>query len=194
MDAKQFGEFIKELRKKHMSREKFAERYRRHVNTIKAYENDGRLPSVDHLFALAVETNYDFLKLVVMRLEVAQLEQQLPDDIDIAAVWEQSPFYNLGEDQEGFVQLNIISDTMAPTIKPGALVIYDPLRKNLKDGQMYVFSFDNGQQVRRVQTTIHGGIKLLCDNRVYPPEQLDKSETDHLQVLGAVITVTNYFG
>lgn len=129
-----------------------------------------------------------------MRLEVAQLEEQLPDDINIAAAYEQALFYSLGQDQEGFVQLNIRSDTMAPAIMPGVLVIYDPLKNNLKDGQIYLFSFDNGRQVRRVQTTINGGIKLLCDNGAYPPEQLDKSEASHLLVLGAVITVTNYYG
>lgn len=193
MDAKQFGTWIKELRDLSLTRAAFARKYKRHANTIKAYENDGRLPDIDHLFALAVETGYDFNTLVIKRLEAAQNSDGLPSDIEVAGVCESKTPYHTIAEKAGLVQITIDSDSMAPTIMPGAAVVYDPLKTQLKDGHMYIFSFDNGMQVRRVQTMNNGAFKLICDNSTYPPQELDKAAVEHIEVPGIVTSVTNFF-
>ena len=63
MSAKEFCEFIFELRKAFTTRSAMAEKWPWHRNTMIGYERD-RLPDVDYLYAISVETNYDFIELI----------------------------------------------------------------------------------------------------------------------------------
>ena len=105
---------------------------------------------------------------------------------------------DVGEDEDGEeddeeVRFRLNSDVMFPAIMPGAIVTYDPLRTHLQDGQMYVFSFDNAMQVRRIQKLRNGGIMLLTDNKAYLPQEVTQKELVSVDVLGAVSAVTNFY-
>lgn len=193
MDAKQFGKLLKDIRHEHLSREEIAKRYNRHPNTIKNYENKGRMADIEYLALLAVVTGYNFLDLITKRLLVAQHAEKLPADIDVNKVCEAPPGYSLGGVHGNVRQFSIHNDTMSPTIKSDGVVIYDVNQKELKDGKMFVLSFDGEYQVRRVQISMQGTIKLICDNKSYAPETLAKGEVKKLNIVGMVTSVTNFF-
>lgn len=193
MNSKQFGQWIKEIRAAHISREKFSAKYGWHVNTLKSYENKGRLPDLEYLFSLAVETSFDFFELVRQRLLAAQEDKDIFTDIDVIEVCESHSPYVLSSPQSGISQYTHDSDNMFPVINKGALISYDTSQNQLQDGKMFVFKFNDLLQVRRIQIMNHGGVMLICDNNAYSSQELNKTESEELQIVGMVTAVTNYY-
>lgn len=193
MDEKQFGEWIKQLRAASISRENFAKKYDRHRNTIKNYENEGRLPDLDHLFFLAVETGYNFHELVKQRLLVAQKIKKLPVNIDVKRVCEARAQYTTDAETDDLNQLKVGNDMMSPTAQEGALVAYDPANSELQDGRMYIVQQNDTPELRRIRLMPDGSAVLVCDNPAFPPQKLDQAQLANLTVMGAVKSVTHYY-
>lgn len=193
MNGKQFGEWLKQLRAAHISREEFVRKYKFHRNTVKNYENEGRLPDIDHLFFLSIETGYSFQELVKQRMVVAQNEKQLPADIDVRQVCEPKAAYIANAQPGEPGQLKQENDTMAPTIQKGATVTYDPSNNELRDGHMYLLRLGEARHIRRIQIMTDSGVMLICDNQAFPPQLLSKEQAADLSVIGAVTSVTNFY-
>lgn len=193
MKSKQFGNLLKEIRNGHLTQDAIAKRFGCHLNTIKNYENKGRVPDIEYLAVLSAESGYSFKELIYKRLLISQQENELPADLDVHQVCESGSLYELGSHNNTVKKFSAHNDAMAPTILSDAMVSYDSSRTELKDGQMFVFSFDSGHQIRRVQVTVTGAVNLLCDNAAYPSETVDKSDIDSLNVMGMVLSVTNFY-
>lgn len=194
MNAKQFGEWIKQLREPHISRAAMAEKYQRHPNTLKAYENNGRLPDVDYLFALSRETAFDFQKLIKLRLTAGQSAQRFTEAFDVFDQAEQLVPENLRSPRNEHHQIWFaLGDTMEPTIKEGAKVIYDTSDNKPRDGQLFMFNLHSEKCIRRVQMSSSQQITLLCDNQQYPAQCIDIDDSSDSTVLGKIWAVTNYY-
>lgn len=170
-----------------------AKKYECHPNTLKSYENSGRLPDVDYLVALSNETGYDFKELVKQRVIARFSSTNILDLKTVLQVCEGVTDYNAPHLPPLHHDWIAEGNAMAPTIQNGARVIYDSYEKELADGKMYMLRINNTLCVRRVQITIDGGVNLLCDNGSYPAQTLSKEKASILEVLGRITSVTNNF-
>lgn len=170
-----------------------AKKYECHPNTLKSYENSGRLPDVDYLIALSHETGYDFKELVKQRVIARFSSTNILELKTVLKVCEGGADYNalhLPPLQRDWIAEG---NAMVPTIYSGARVIYDSQETELADGKMYMLRMNNTSFVRRVQIAVDGGVNLICDNNSYPTQTLPQDKDNALQVLGRITAVTNNF-
>ena len=80
--------------------------------------------------------------------------------------------------------LEVVGDSMVPTIQPNELVFVDGLqhRPEYRDG-IWIISMDSQLFVKRVQMTSPGYYEVTSDNKAYKPLDLD----DTAQLLGRVV-------
>lgn len=193
LNEKEFGQWIKSLRAPHITRVAMAKKYECHPNTLKSYENSGRLPDVDYLLALSNETGYDFKELTKQRVIARFSSTNTLDLKTVLQVCEGSTDYSAPHLPPLHHDWTAEGNTMDPTIKDGARVVYDGSDTELSDGQMYMIKINETQCIRRVQITIDGGINLLCDNNSYPAQSLPKEKASMIEVLGRVTSITNQY-
>lgn len=214
MDANQFGDFIMQIRDKVLSRPAMAEKYIWHVNTIKAYEKDGRLPDIDYLAALSVETGHCFADLVNKRLmagklaNVAEEQHLLVSDTraDYKVTKRSStlaiPVYGSN------TKLHLDNKLIPNGVEHSALTVFDANQqgelnsqvfifntadKTIFDGQLYIVDIGNGAVVRQVQSGLGGAIILSSDKSGIAPLTVPREQVDHITVLGRVVCAINYF-
>lgn len=79
-------------------------------------------------------------------------------------------------------------DSMYPTIKDGAMIMIEKDIDHLTDG-IYVMRHETALIVKRLHLLPTGTIKVLSDNKVYEPYEIDRSvlEADSLTILGRVV-------
>lgn len=193
MNEKEFGQWIKSLRAPHITRVAMAKKYECHPNTLKSYENSGRLPDVDYLLALSNETGYDFRELTKQRVIARFSSNNILDLKTVLQVCEGTTEYSAPNLPPLHHDWSAEGNTMEPTIREGARVVYDSSDTDLTDGQMYLLRINETQCIRRIQITIDGGINLICDNNSYPVQSLPKEKSDMLDIIGRVTSVTNSF-
>ncbi len=193
MNEKEFGQWIKSLRAPHITRVAMAKKYECHPNTLKSYENSGRLPDVDYLLALSNETGYDFRELTKQRVIARFSSNNILDLKTVLQVCEGSTDYSAPNLPPLHHDWTAEGNTMEPTIREGARIVYDSSDTDLADGQMYMLRINETQCIRRVQITIEGGINLLCDNTNYPVQSLPKEKASMIEVMGKVVSVTNHY-
>lgn len=75
-------------------------------------------------------------------------------------------------------------DSMFPTIADGALVLVDELDQRITDG-IFAFVHDGVARLKRFRRTF-SGLTIISDNEAYPPETLDTTQFDQLQIIGRV--------
>lgn len=80
--------------------------------------------------------------------------------------------------------MEVISDTMAPTLMNGGYVLIDLLRTELEDGRVYAVAVGRNIAIRRVQLTGPDRLTAIPDNPVYRPN--DFAFTD-LKIVGQII-------
>lgn len=170
-----------------------AKKYECHPNTLKSYENSGRLPDVDYLVALSNETGYDFKELVKQRVIARFSSNNILDQKTVLQVCEGTVEYTAPHLPPLHHDWTAVGNAMEPTIKEGARVIYDSSEAELQDGKMYMLKINETFCVRRVQLTLDGGINLLSDNANYPPQELSKDKVSVLEVLGRITSITNSY-
>lgn len=72
--------------------------------------------------------------------------------------------------------LVIGNDDMAPYVKRGDVVVYDPRVRKLQTSGVFVLQVDDRCIVRRVQRGIKRNVRLICDNPAFDDEILDEAE------------------
>ncbi len=82
--------------------------------------------------------------------------------------------------------INVIGDSMEPTIKDGSIIFIDRNDTNISNGGIFVISTPAGVFVKRVRIKSSGEIELISDNKVYPPENL---KTDEVKIVGKVVKI-----
>ncbi|WP_299072783.1 S24 family peptidase [uncultured Paraglaciecola sp.] len=185
MSAKEFCEFIFELRKAFTTRSAMAEKWPWHRNTMIGYERD-RLPDVDYLYAISVETNYDFIELIKKRLSAGFL--QLPEDVELPGV-KMADSDNKEVIQKNTTQIN--DDSMAPTILKNAFISIDSTDKELKQGSIYAIVLNDQVIARRVQFGLDGDIILLAENSKFMNITVSKEKLPGLKVVGRIVSCLN---
>ncbi|MCG7200875.1 helix-turn-helix transcriptional regulator [Marinobacter pelagius] len=80
-------------------------------------------------------------------------------------------------------------DSMEPTISDNETVMVDTSEKKLRDGHIYVIRNGDHLLVKRVQTLWNDGVQLLSDNKEYPPQEIERSNLENMEVIGRVVWV-----
>jgi SOS-response transcriptional repressor LexA len=82
--------------------------------------------------------------------------------------------------------INVIGDSMEPTIKDGSVIFIDRTDKNIQNGGIFVVSTPAGVFVKRVNLKSNGKIELISDNKLYPSETVEEAE-----IIGKVVKIMN---
>lgn len=89
---------------------------------------------------------------------------------------------------EGLALINVIGDSMEPTLRHNDLILIDMAQRTIKDGLLYVLRIENNLIVKRLERLLDGTIKLRSDNAIYSDQLLNpKNEDEHPQIVGRVI-------
>ena len=82
--------------------------------------------------------------------------------------------------------INVIGDSMEPTIKDGSIIFIDRNDKNVQNGGIFVISTPGGVFVKRVNLRSNAKIELISDNKIYPSETVSEAE-----IIGKVVKIMN---
>lgn len=85
------------------------------------------------------------------------------------------------------IALNVIGDSMEPTLYDKEVILFDTQQDNIQDGGVFIVSTNAGLFVKRVALKIDGSLELLSDNKNYSSEIISSQEFDRIRVLGKVI-------
>ena len=87
--------------------------------------------------------------------------------------------------------LNVLGDSMEPTIKNGSIIFIDRNQANpIKDkNEIYVLQTPGGTLVKKLDITASGKLKLISENSDYDTEIIDFNE---VCILGKVLGITQY--
>lgn len=159
-----------------LSRKAMAEKWPWHENSIKGYEKD-RLPDVDYLLALSIESGHDFMELVNDRIKSGILAgNPLLKTLDKLA----GDFGNT---------LEVTDDAMLPTFGKGSLVFYDPSSVTLEEGKVFLFDFNGRWSARRVQFIPTGDLLLISDNPKFSDVTVPQDKVTSIKCGGLVRSV-----
>lgn len=195
MTPLEFGEYIFKIRREGgLSRPAFSEKWGYHPNTIKSYEKDGRIPPIDYIAALSIETGASFVPLVSLLLSVGPLSKTeyahtldtLMDGQPTLLIGERNASY--ASDGKGLLQYRVDSDSMAPTVTKGAVVTYEACNDShkIKDGSIILLNIEKNLILRRVQFTLDNQCTLSCDNPHYMATTYDRDAFSKLTVIGVI--------
>lgn len=214
MDANEFGEYIMQIRDKVLSRLAMAEKSGWHVNTIKGYEKEGRLPDIDYLAALALETSHSFSDLVNKRLLAGKLgkavEEQhlLVSESGAAYEVKQDPLSVsiavLGAEQSMVIDRNLLPDNVdqsklvlldarSSAENLAKVFIADTSNPVIQDGQLFLIDIGNGVVVRRIQYGLGGSVVLTSENSTIPPLTVTREQIEDIIFIGKVVSAISYF-
>jgi phage repressor protein C with HTH and peptisase S24 domain len=79
------------------------------------------------------------------------------------------------------------SDSMAPTLNRGDLILLDKRERTLRKDGVYVIQQEEGLIVKRLQLGLDGSIIIRSDNIFYRTEVVKKEHINELNIIGLVI-------
>ncbi len=82
--------------------------------------------------------------------------------------------------------LDVVGDSMEPTLHDQDLIMLDMEAKALKNG-VYVIQYEGALLVKRVQRQINNSILIKSDNPLYEPEVLSPDLEHNIRVIGEVV-------
>ncbi len=82
--------------------------------------------------------------------------------------------------------INVIGDSMEPTIKDGSIIFIDRNEKNISNGGIFVINTPSGVFVKRLKIKTSGDIEIISDNTIYPSESV---KTDEIEIIGKVAKI-----
>jgi len=82
--------------------------------------------------------------------------------------------------------INVIGDSMEPTIKDGSIIFIDRNDKNIRNGGIFVVNTNAGVFVKRLNLKSSGEIELISDNKAYPSETINPQE---IEIVGKVVKI-----
>jgi SOS-response transcriptional repressor LexA len=80
--------------------------------------------------------------------------------------------------------INVIGDSMEPTLKDGSIIFIDRSGKNIINGGIFVISTNAGVFVKRLNLKSSGVIEIISDNPIYPKEMVKPEE---INIIGKVV-------
>ncbi len=91
-------------------------------------------------------------------------------------------------DVKNIEAINVIGESMEPTLKEGSVVFLDKSDKDIKKGGIFVLLTDSGLFIKRVLYRVDGSCDIISDNSVYPTETISKGS---FEVVGRVIGIVS---
>lgn len=83
--------------------------------------------------------------------------------------------------------LNIKGDSMEPTIRDGDVAIIDTSIREIIDNAIYVIIVGQRLLVKRIHVRVTGALRLISDNSIYTPEDVQPNEVDFVRIAGRVM-------
>lgn len=92
-----------------------------------------------------------------------------------------------GLTERSLAVVRITGDSMAPTIRDGALALVDTRRNDFKEDGIYVLTVDGHLAAKRLQGDFKGGVYIRSDNPAYREHHLSADEAATLHIIGRVV-------
>ncbi|WP_286552726.1 helix-turn-helix transcriptional regulator [Variovorax sp. J22G40] len=89
-----------------------------------------------------------------------------------------------GLDDTRLSALEVRGESMAPTLRPGNIVLIDTDAREIEDDRLYLLRDDSHLLIRRLQLEIGGTVRALADN---PVHREFVAPRDSLKLLGRVV-------
>ncbi|RXJ87593.1 S24 family peptidase [Arcobacter sp. CECT 8985] len=80
--------------------------------------------------------------------------------------------------------INVIGDSMEPTLNSGNIIFLDKTKKDIKREGIFAFTTVHGLFVKRIQQRVDGNLDIISDNKDYPKQTLSNKE---INLLGKVV-------
>lgn len=83
--------------------------------------------------------------------------------------------------------MNVAGDSALPTLADGALILVDRTHRTPFDTGLYVLRIANDLYIKRLQQLASGGLRLISDNPVYPPDEVAPADLANVTIIGRVV-------
>lgn len=90
-------------------------------------------------------------------------------------------------DANSIIALNVMGDSMEPTLSDKELILFDKESRDVSKGGIFIVSTNAGLFVKRVSLKVDGSLELISDNNSYNSEIISPDELDGIELLGKVI-------
>ena len=95
---------------------------------------------------------------------------------------------NLSGSAHGIVAVYADGESMLPTIPPKSIVFVDRNQRDLRDG-VHLVRLEEMIYVKRLQRLPNHKVKVISDNPIYEPFEVDLKNGDDFEILGKVLRV-----
>lgn len=134
--------------------------------------------------------NQDYVK--IPRYEVAASagggafveSEQIVDYLSFRSEWVRN---TLGISVKDLALINVIGDSMEPTLSDGDVVLLDMTFRGVQDSSIYVLQLNGTLLVKRIQHKLNGSLVIKSDNKLYEPETVTGEEVNQLKIIGRVV-------
>ena len=83
--------------------------------------------------------------------------------------------------------VQVTGDSMLPTLSEGDTLLIDRVKQLPIGDDIFVIRFSEMLLAKRLQRLASGGIRIISDNSMYPPETISVTDLPQLVVLGRVV-------
>ncbi|MBF0186283.1 MAG: helix-turn-helix transcriptional regulator [Magnetococcales bacterium] len=94
-----------------------------------------------------------------------------------------------GIDPERAAIIRVDGDSMEPTLSRGDVILIDRRETSFSRDAIYVFQWDDGLFVKRIQRATNSCFDVISDNPVYDKKTIHPAELDNFRVVGRVMWV-----
>lgn len=110
--------------------------------------------------------------------------EQIVDYLSFRSEWVRN---TLGVSVKDLALINVIGDSMEPTLSDGDVVLLDMTFRGVQDSSIYVLQLNGTLLVKRIQHKLNGSLVIKSDNKLYEPETVTGDEVNQLKIIGRVI-------
>lgn len=83
--------------------------------------------------------------------------------------------------------LNVKGDSMEPTIRDGDMALVDTSICDIIDNSIYVIIVGQSLLIKRIHVLVTGALRLISDNNMYSPEDVQPNEAEFVRIAGRVM-------
>lgn len=110
--------------------------------------------------------------------------EQIVDYLSFRSEWVRNA---LGVSPKALALINVIGDSMEPTLSDGDVVLLDTTLRGVQDSAIYVMQLNGTLLVKRIQNRLDGSLEVMSDNSRYKPETVSGEAINQLKIIGRVV-------
>lgn len=110
--------------------------------------------------------------------------EQVVDYLSFRSEWVKNA---LGVSVKDLALINVIGDSMEPTLSDGDVVLLDMTFRGVQDSSIYVLQLNGTLLVKRIQHRLDGSLEVISDNQRYKPETVIGDDANQLKIIGRVV-------